>query len=173
MRKFIVVKSEQVVNPETGEVNYHDTIERRPQELINVWDPNGKIRQTKHVKRRSSIEARKIITTLNHNERVFLFTVEPYLEWETNLVIGDGVTAGKKDKPLLWKDIDGLLGMDERTRRKTVESLEKKNLIGYLESQHKRKGIVINPILILNGRSPSPALLNTFLSSKELEKEEK
>jgi len=173
MTKFIVINSERVIDENTGEVTYRDTIERRPQELINVWDPRRKIQQTKHIKRRSSIEARKLIVGLSLYERAFLFAVEPYLQWETNVLLGDGVTVGKKDRPLLWKDIDKLTGMDKRTRQKTVKALTGKNLIGYFESEHKRKGIVINPILMLNGRSPSQGLLNTFLSTYDLDKEDK
>jgi len=173
MNKFVVVASEKKVNQETGEITYLDTIERRPQELINVWDPRRKIQRTKHIKRRSSIEARKLMLELTLNERAFLFAVEPYLQWETNVLIGDGVTAGKKDQPLLWKDIDKLTRMERHTRKATVELLVEKNLVGYLESQHKRKGIVINPDLMLNGRLPSESLRNVFFSSHDLDADDK
>lgn len=118
MSKLSIIKTEKVVNAQTGEVTYQDTIERKPQELINVWDPYGKIQKTKHIKRRSSIEARKIMLQLNLYEKAFLFAIEPYLQWETNLLIGDGVTAGKKDYPLLWKDIDRITGIDKRNRKR-------------------------------------------------------
>jgi len=173
MNKFTVINSERKINQETGEITYLDTIERKPQELINVWDPNKKIQRTKHIKRRSSIDARKLLLTLSPNERAFLFSVEPYLQWETNVLMGDGVTAGKKDQPLLWKDIDKLTGMERHVRKATVKLLEERNLIGYLESEHKRKGIVINPDLMLNGRLPSDSLRNVFFSNHDLDADDK
>lgn len=170
MKKLNVVKSERVINPETGEVRFRDTIERNPQELINVWNPHQKESRMKHFKSRNSIEVKKMIISLSPLERAFLFTVEPYLDWETNILVGDGQTAGKKKDPLLWKDIDKILGFDQRTRRKVVEELIKKNILAYLEGNH-RKGIVINPDYALNGRSPAKALVNAFNSSSKLDEE--
>lgn len=169
MSKFTVIKEEKIVDPNTGEVKYLDTIERKPQEVISVFDPYKKAQRRKHVKRNSSIEIRKLCLLLNNDCKAFLFAVQPYLQWETNLLVGDGVTAGKKDQPLIWKDIDRLTGMDKRTRQKVIKQLSDENLIAYLESNHKRKGIVINPSLMLNGRIPAEALLNAFSTNECLE----
>jgi len=170
MRKFVVVKSEKVIDPKTGEVRYHDTIERQPEELINVWNPHQKENKMKHFKARNSIAVKKMIMSLTHQERAFLFTVEPYLDWETNILVGDGQTAGKKKEPLKWKDIDKIVEFDPRTRRKIVDELIKKNILNFLVSDRK-KGIVINPEYALNGKTPLQALVNTFNSPGSLDDE--
>lgn len=171
MAKLNLINSERFLD-EKGRAKYRDVIERDAQELINVWNPNETEKRTKHFKSRNSIEAKKRILALSIMERAFLFTVEPYMDWESNILIGDGVTAGRKKQPLLWKEIDKITGMDIRARRKAVQGLIEKNVIGFILTEEKKKGIIINPDYALHGRKPTEALINAFHSEVVLEDEE-
>lgn len=167
MQNFKVVKSERVFDPDTGEMKYHDTIERLPQELIGVWDPNRKDKSYKYIKMKNSLDVKKKISELTTNEKAFMLSIMPYLDWETNILVGDGRTAGSKNHPLKWRDIDKITGFEQRTRRKIVESLVAKNILNYISGDYK-KGIVINPQYALNGKTPSQVLINTFLVKEPL-----
>jgi len=167
MQNFKVIKSEKVVDQKTGEIKYHDTVERLPQELIGVWNPHQKEKNYKYIKMKNSLEVKKKINELTINEKAFLLSVIPYLDWETNILVGDGRTAGQKQFPLKWKEIDKITGFEQRTRRKIVESLVEKNILNYISGDYK-KGIVINPQYALNGKTPSQTLINTFLVKEPL-----
>lgn len=171
LKNLNVVKSERVIDPETGEMKYHDTIERQPEELIGVWSPRGKESRTKHIKINSRLEIKRKLKTLTGPEKIFLLSVLPYMDWESNLLVGDNVTAGTKKQPLSWADIEKITGLEPRARRKAVEGLMKKKVLAYLANDKKR-GLVINPQFALNGKIPSTSLINTFNTATTLEEPE-
>mgnify|MGYP000961839886 CR=1 FL=1 len=170
MKKNAIVKSEKIVDPNTGEVTYQDTIERQPDELISVWNPRGKESRTKHIKINSRLEIKRKLKTLTGPEKIFLLSVLPYMEFR-RVLFRSNVTAGTKKQPLSWADIEKITGLEPRARRKAVNGLMEKKILAYLVNDKKR-GLVINPQFALNGKIPSISLINTFNTATTLEEAE-
>jgi len=171
LKKNNIIESKRVVNPDTGEILYRDTIERKPEELVGTWNPRGKESRTKHIKINSRLEIKRKLKTLTGPEKIFLLSVLPYMDWESNLLVGDGVTLGIKKQPLSWADIEKITGLEPRARRKAVAGLMEKKILAYLANDKKR-GLVINPQFALNGKTPGASLINTFNTATTLEEPE-
>lgn len=153
------------VDTETGEITPPLIVYQGSNEVVRVInkDKNEQRPRVKHAKMRDSRDTKRAFQKLSVEERALLSTLMQYLEWETNIVVGDGVTLGKKDVALRFSDIDKVSGMSKPTRIKTVRSLEEKKAIQYMsDGTGKRKAIVVNPLYGYKGYSPKQALRNTF-----------
>lgn len=166
----VTVISERKLN-RNGATVYHDTIERKPGEVINVFDPNEIKNRTRHVKLQNSLAQKEQMMSLTQDEKLLVFCLSYYLDWETNTVIGDG-QIGQKNYPLKASDIDRIAGLDRRRRIRAVKGLMDKNILAYTLTEHRRKAYVMNPEWALNGRNPQEALLNTFNSKIDVENEQ-
>lgn len=159
------VKPNKFVDDETGETFVNRTVQTRPHEYIQIRDPFASKRNVKHVKVRTARDQKRAYLRLTLDERGFLFSILPYVAWETNLIVGDGEMF-EKNKPLTWANVDHIVGVDRRTRTKLVHSLEDKKVIGYVVVKHEKKlvkaGIVINPDFVLRGSKPQQELLRAF-----------
>lgn len=169
--RVIVVKSERQVK-RGGKMVYLDTIERSPNEVINVFDPYDIKHKTKHVKLQNNIAQKEQMQKLNRDEKVLVFCLSYYLDWETNIIVGDG-EIGEKNKPLRAGDIDKICGLDRHRRAKAVRGLISKNVLAYILTEDRRKAYVMNPDWALNGRNPQEALVKTFYSKHDVEELQK
>lgn len=164
----VTVISERKVKKD-GATVYHDTIERKPSEVIHVFNPNDVKHKTKHIKLQNNLNQKEEIQKLSRDEKVLVFCLSYYLDWETNIIIGDDV-VGHKGFPLKAGDLDKISGLDRKRRVKAVQGLIKKNILAYIDSEGRRKAYVMNPDWALNGRNPQQALLNTFRAKEDVEK---
>jgi|GEM_PF-2308511 len=163
----VTVISERKVK-KNGATVYHDTIERKPSEVIHVFNPYEVKNKTKHIKLQNSLNQKEELKKLSRDEKVLVFCLSYYLDWETNIIVGDDV-IGKKNTPLKGTDIDVISGLDRKRRGKAIKGLIEKNILAYIETADRRKAYVMNPDWALNGRNPQEALLNTFKSENDVE----
>lgn len=176
-----LVQAREVMDTGTGEVLVQEVINRRPDQIIVVMDPKpktlyskdeiGQRREQKHIKLRSARDQKRIYKSLAENEKAFIFSLLPYMDWESNILMGDG-EDGEKDKPLRWVHVERISGISKPTRIKVVKELEAKRIIGYMVVAGSKKGIVINPEYALYGRHPMDALLAVFKASKDIDYED-
>ncbi len=152
-------------------VVYHDTIERKPNEVIAVWNPYAVRFRAKHVKLQNNLAQKEKMMKLTPDEKVLVFCLSYYLDWETNIVVGDG-EIGEKGVPLKASDIDKICGLERHRRRKAMLGLIEKNIIAYAMTEHRRKAYIMNPYWALNGRNPQESLLNTFASQTDVDDEQ-
>ena len=176
-----LVQAREVMDTGTGEVLVQEVINRRPDQVIVVMDPKpktlhnkdeiGQRREQKHIKLRSARDQKRIYKSLAENEKAFIFSLLPYMDWESNILMGDG-EDGEKDKPLRWSHVEKIAGISKPTRLKIVKELEVKRIIGYMVVGGSKKGIVVNPEYALYGRHPMDALLAVFQASKDIDYED-
>jgi hypothetical protein len=150
-------RARRLADPDTGEVVPAIPVN----EGLIVVDPKNQKRNINHVKLRVARKQRRMINSLSIEERGFLFTLLNYLEWETNIVAGDGIIE-EKGKPLSLVKIEKLMGISRHFRIKIVESLVQKKVIGFLMVKNKRAAIIVNPEYALKGRKPDDALKKAF-----------
>ena len=168
-----VLNCSQAVDPVTGELMVVETIARRHNEVVAVFRAGSKDevkdrRDQRHVKLRTARDQKRIYKTLTPEQKAFLFSVLPYMDWETNLLIGDG-DDGEVSKPLRWCHIEKIAGICKNHRIKLMRELEAMRIIGYMVIQGKKLGIVINPEYALRGRVPQEALLAVFKAQIDVE----
>lgn len=163
----VTIVSERKVK-KNGATVYHDTIERKPSEIIQVFNPHDVKNKTKHIKLQNNLNQKEGIMQLSRDEKVLVFCLSYYLDWETNIVVGDEV-VGTKGFPLRAGDIDKITGLDRKRRGKAIQGLIDKNILAYIDTAGRRKAYVMNPDWALNGRNPQEALVNTFRSKNEVE----
>ena len=177
-----VVNRETITDSGTGEVNIQETIIRRPDQIIIVMDQKNvnenrqrdelnSRREQKHIKLRSARDQKRIYKSLRTEAKAFLFSLLPYMDWESNILMGDG-EDGEDKKPLRWSHIQRIAGISKPTRLKIVAQLEIKRIIGYMVVGGSKKGIVINPEYALYGRHPMEALLAVFNATKDIDYED-
>lgn len=160
------VDNNRLVDDGTWELMYRQTVLRRSNEIVKVFTPNGG-KNIKRVKLRTAREQKRTYNKLTLEERGFLFSLLPYMDWETNLIAGDGEIT-EKGKPLTWAKIDKIVGISKPTRIKIARSLEEKKVIGYMLVGGKKTGIVVNPEYALRGRKPKEALIQVFNCVKDV-----
>lgn len=165
--RVIVVKSERA-KKKGGAMVYLDTIERAPNEVIHVFNPYDVRHKTKHIKLQNNLAQKESVQRLNRDEKVLVFCLSYYLDWETNIIVGDG-EVGEKNRPLKVGDIDKISGLDRRRRAKAIKGLIQKNVLAYIVTEDRRKAYVMNPNWALNGRNPQEALVNTFNAKRDVE----
>ncbi len=156
------------IDADTGEVLIEQTIYRRENEVVVSFDPSHSRRNIKHVRVRTAREQRRVYEKLSLDERGFLFSLLPYLEWETNIVCGDGEIE-EQGKPLKMVQIDAIVGISKPNRIKIVQSLVAKRVLGYLMTGGKKTALLINPQYALRGRKPDDALKKSFVNDEEIE----
>jgi len=161
---------------ETGEVSVIETVKRSSGQTIVVLDNKKKKEkyqpnEQKFIKIGTASEQKKMMLSLGRRERAFLYPLLFFMDWETNLLVGDG-EIGKKGKPLTWANTDKLTGFDRHTRKLIVESLEKNKVIGYIVVGGAKRGIVINPKFALRGKIPKEALKEAFDCDYDVDYEE-
>ncbi|MDO3680624.1 hypothetical protein [Paenibacillus ehimensis] len=159
------------VDSETGEILEPVLVHKRSNEIVRVFDPGNSKKNIRHVKLRVARKQKRVYEKLTIEERGFLFSMLPYLEWETNIVVGDGIIE-EKNKPLNFSKIEKVAGISKPTRIKIVESLVEKKVIGFIEVRRKRAAIVINPQYALRGVKPDDALRQVFDFELDLEEDE-
>lgn len=151
------VNNNKMVDIETGEVLHKQTVLRRSNEVVKVFDASQARKNVKHVKLRTAREQKRTYNKLTLEERGFLFSLLPHMEWESNILIDD-----ISNNPLSWAKIDKIVGVSKNTRIKIVRSLEEKKVIGYIVIAGKKRGIVVNPAYAIRGRKPKDALKAVF-----------
>lgn len=144
------------VDADTGEVLIEQTVFRRSNEIVTVFDPSRSRRNTKHVKVRTARRQRRVYEKLTLDERGFLFSLLPFLSWETNIV------ADEDGKPLVFSQMDEIAGISKNFRIKLVNSLIDKKVIGFILVRGKRSAIVVNPNYALRGTKPDESLKGVF-----------
>jgi len=175
-----LVESRSLTDTDTGEVLVQEVVNRRPDQIIVVMDPKnvqvkpkdeiGQRREQKHIKLRSARDQKRVYKSLKTDEKAFLFSLLPYMDWESNILMGDG-EDGENKKPLRWPHVEKIAGISKPTRMKIVRELEKKRVIGYMVVGGSKKGIVVNPEYALYGRHPKEALLAVFEADKDIDYE--
>jgi len=172
------ISVEQCTNNDTGEIMILETVARHIGEVVGVFeakpkDPKDMLaakRQQKYVKVRTAREQKRLYRSMTSEQKAFLFSLLPYMDWETNILIGDG-EDGENGKPLRWCHVQKIAGISKPTRIKLMRVLEEKGVIGYMLIKRAKKGIVVNPRYALNGRVPQESLLAVFDSEKDVEDE--
>lgn len=160
------------VDTSTGEKLVPETVLRRQSEVVKVFDAAKGGRMCKHIKLRSAREQKRLYyNQLDLQERGFLFSLICLMDWETNVLVGDGEN-GEKGRPLSWTMIDRIVGVSKPFRIRVVRKLEEYRVIGYLVVGGKRVGIVINPRYALFGRKPDDSLLQAFQSESDVWEED-
>lgn len=167
MASRVTVISERKVK-KNGATVYHDTIERKPSEVIHVFNPNEIRHKTKHTKLQNNLNQKKEIMRLSQDEKVLVFCLSYYLDWETNIIVGD-VNIGVKGFPLKASDIDIISGLNRKRRSKAIQGLIDKNILAYIDTEGRRKAYIMNPDWALNGRNPQEVLQNTFRDKKDVD----
>lgn len=173
MARKQLVETRQVVDQDTGELIILETIARKPGEVIGVFEakPKDEVKQKreqKYIKVKTAREQKRIYKSLTPEQRAFLFSLLPYMDWETNLLVGDG-EDGENGKPLRWCHIEKIAGISKPHRIKLMHELDDKGIIGYMVIQGAKRGIVVNPRYALNGKVPQEVLLAVFHSEKDIE----
>lgn len=158
------------VDADTGEVLIEQTVYRKQNEVVVAFDPNETNRNVKHVRVRTARKQKRVYDKLTLDERGFLFSILPYLEWETNIVAADGEIA-EKGKPLSFVQIDAIVGISKPHRIKLVRSLVEKRVLGFLTVAGKRAALVVNPQYALRGRKPDDALKVAFQYGGDIDDE--
>ncbi len=156
------------VDADTGEVLIQQTVYRHPGDVVTVFDPNKVTRNIKHVRVRTARQQKRVYATLTIEERGFLFSLLPYLEWETNIVVGDGEIS-EQGKPLNFRQIDKIANISKNFRVKLINSVVEKRLIGYLVVKNKKVAIVVNPDFAIRGRNPSETLKKAFRYAENID----
>ena len=159
------------VDGDTGEIMESVVIHKRSNEIVRVFDPGNSKKNIRHVKLRVARKQKRVYEKLSIEERGFLFSILPYLEWETNIVVGDG-DFEEKNKPLNFAQIQRIARISKPTRIKIVESLVEKKVIGFIEVRRKRAAMVVNPQYALRGIKPDDALKQVFDFEIDLEEDE-
>lgn len=152
--------SGKAVDAETGEILQQHTVYTRSNEIVRVFDQRSK-RNTKHVRLRTARKQRRVYDKLTLEEKGFLFSLLPYIEWETNIVVGDGGIE-EKGKPLTLTQIDGVAGISKPFRIKLLQQLVDKKVLGFIVVRGKRAAVVVNPEYALRGIRPDDSLKKVF-----------
>jgi hypothetical protein len=168
--RYQFINDHLAVDNETGEKLYRKDAWVKQGQIVTIHDVKNN-KNVKHAKFRTAREQKRLYNKLSLDEAGFLVKLMPYMAWETNLIIGDGV-QGEKDKPLSWAQIDKFLNCSKRHRINIVKSLEEKKVIGYLVIAQKKVGIVINPKYAIHGYKPDESLLQSFNMTEDVEEEE-
>jgi hypothetical protein len=168
---IVDLDTHRAVVEETGEVLRKQTVYMRDNEVVRTFDPRKMAKNIKHVKLRTAANQKATLSSLGRDEKALLFTLLLYMDWETSIVVGDG-NLGKKNTPLKWKEIDTVSGLGKTNRVATAKALEKKRVIGYMEVNGKRVGIVVNPEFAIYGKNPAKALLQIFNCDESVMDEE-
>lgn len=156
------------VDADTGEVLISQTVYRREGEVIVAFDPKHTTRNIKHVRVRTARQQKRVYDKLTLEERGFLFSLLPYLQWETNIVVGDGEIA-EKGVPLAFTYIDAIVGISKPTRIKIVRSLIDKKVLGFLTVSGKKVAIVVNPSYVIRGRKMNDTIKKAFECDVDVE----
>lgn len=159
------------IDGETGEIMEPVIIHKRSSEIVRVFDPSSSKKNIRHVKLRVARKQKRVYEKLTIEERGFLFSILPYLEWETNIVVGDGVIE-EKNKPLNFAQIEKIARISKHFRIKLVNSLVEKKVIGFILVRNRRAAIVVNPQYALRGLRPDDALRNVFDYELDVEGED-
>jgi hypothetical protein len=159
------------IDSDTGEVLIPQTVYRRADEVVVAFNPKQSNRNIKHVRVRTARKQNRVYDKLTLNECGFLFKVLPYLEWESNILAGDGEIA-PKGKPLNYTQIDAIVGISKHLRIDIVKSLTEKKVFGFMMIRGKRVALVLNPEYVLRGRKPDGALKQAFDYEEDLDEQE-
>nr|WP_285854479.1 hypothetical protein [Paenibacillus elgii] len=144
---------------------------KRKGQFFRLFDQENIKRNTKHIKLRAARRQKRLYEQLTLEEKGFLFSLLPYLEWETNILVGDG-TVEEKNKPLNFARIDEIIGVSAKFRRKIIQSLVDKKVLGFITVRNKRAAIVVNPDYALRGVKPDDALKQVFDFEMDLDEED-
>lgn len=156
----------QPVDSDTGEILVEQRVFRRPDEIVTVFDPSKSKRNIKHVRVRTARSQKRVYATLSLEERGFLFSLLPYLTWETNIV------ADEDGKPLTYTQIDRYCGISKPFRIKLMQSLVDKKVIGFIIVGGKKAALVVNPQYAIRGQNPSKDLRAVFDFDVDVEQDE-
>jgi hypothetical protein len=153
-----------VIDPETGEILNERNVLYRDGEIVKVFKPKETGRTQKFIKHMTSREQRRILGKLTTEERAFLYSIQFYLQWDTNII------ADEEGNPLTWAEIEKIASISKPTRYKLVASLEEKNAIRYVtQPTGKKIGIMMNPAFAYNGKKPSAGLRKLFKADKDVD----
>lgn len=155
------------IDPETGEILQKVEVFKRADQIVRAFNPRESKRNYNHVRTRAGREQKRALKKLSNDERGFVYAILPYLEWETNMVIGDG-ELGEEGKPLTFAQIERLLGVSRPTRQKMVKSLQAKKVIALLQVDGKSTAIFLNPLYAFKGPKPNDSIKAAFESQVDV-----
>jgi hypothetical protein len=154
----------RVVDPETGEIFLEKNVVYRQGEIVKVLKPGNTGRTPKFIKQMTSRDQKRILSKLTTEERAFLYSIQFYLQWDTNVI------ADEDNNPLTWAQIEKIADISKPTRYKLVAALESKNAIRYvIDPRGKKIGIMMNPAYAYNGKKPSAGLRKLFKATKDID----
>lgn len=91
---------------------------------------------------------------LENNERLVYYTLRDFINYPTNsIMINDEIPK--------IEDLESIVGLKERTIRKSLKSLEEKELFKLVQSGH-RKAIFVNPVYYASGKEINIETLHMF-----------
>lgn len=91
---------------------------------------------------------------LNNNEKLVFYVLRDFAQYPTNcIVIKDSIPA--------MKDLEPIIGLNEKTIRRSLKSLEEKTLVKLVQYGH-RKSIYINPEYYATGKDLDIKTLQLF-----------
>lgn len=154
----------RIIDTSTGEVMLEASVVYRQGEIVKTLNPRKSGRIPKFVKHMTSREQKRALGKMTTEERAFLYSIQFYLHWETNVIADD------LGNPLTWRDIEKLVGISRQTRYKLVESLVSKNAIRYVVNPKNGQftGIMMNPYFAYNGKKPSASLRKQFTTKRDV-----
>jgi len=151
------------VNTVTGQVMQEKNIICDIGDFIKVFKPQEVGRKAKFVKQFTSRDQKRTLNKLTTEERAFLYSIQFYLQWDTNVIADD------EGNPLTWADIEKIAHISRPTRYKLIASLESKNAIRYVaRPDGKNIGIMMNPTFAYNGKQPSASLKKLFTADNDV-----
>ncbi len=104
----------------------------------------------------NSKELRALLSELNSNEKAFLFSILPYVDYESCGIVHNGFTE------FIIDDLAILVKMSRPTVRVCINSLIDKMLIARCFTGNKRNKYIINPWLCTKGRYINATLKHLF-----------
>lgn len=158
------IDDSRIIDVNTGEILLERNVVFRQGEIVKVLKPKNQGRTQKFIKQMTSRDQKRMLSRLTTEERAFLYSIQFYLQWDTNVIADD------EGNPLTWSEIEKIAKISKPTRYKLVESLESKNAIRYVtDHKGKRVGIMMNPVFAYNGKKPSASLKKLFKAEKDVE----
>lgn len=91
---------------------------------------------------------------LNNNEKLTYYVLRDFIQYPTNCIV-------IKDKIPSMPELEPIVGLSERTIRKSLKSLAEKGLVKLIQSGHK-KAIYINPEYYASGKDLNIETLRLF-----------
>jgi cellobiose-specific phosphotransferase system component IIA len=107
-------------------------------------------------------ELQLISKELSQNEKAFLFSIAPYISFDSNIL---QVGKGRKAEDLGTEDLIEITGMSRSTLYHTIDLLHKKDIV-YKGKNSRNRQFYINPLLYCKGNRINKVLRDMFKNYK-------